>query len=154
MSMVAYFTSHPQTFAHVNLQPWRQPAQGLSTPPRTLEQLCISAPRVDMKSEHRATIGRETAITGYARGKATAQHSLDNSNAALVQCWAVDHSFEVELVGIPILPKHGGPACLQCDVSSSEYCSECGVLLYRVPGLDTVVVGRFVLRVLLSSMLH
>lgn len=37
-----------------------------------------------MKSEHRATARRETAITGYARGKATAQVSLDNSNAALV----------------------------------------------------------------------
>jgi hypothetical protein len=152
--MVAHFTSHPQTFPHVRLQPWRQPAQGLRAPPRTLEQLCISAPRADMKSKHRATIGRETAITGYARGKATAQHSLDNSNAALVQCWAVDHSSEVELIGIPILPKHGCPACLQYHVSSSEYCSACGLLLHRVPGLDTVIVGRFVLRVLLSSMLH
>ena len=60
-----------------------------------------------MKSEHRATAGRETAITGYARGKAAAQVSLDNSNAALVRCWAVDHLSGVELVGIPVLPKHG-----------------------------------------------
>lgn len=59
-----------------------------------------------MKSEHRATAGRETATTGYARGKATAQHSLDNSNAALVPCWAADHLSGVELIGLPILPKH------------------------------------------------
>lgn len=35
-----------------------------------------------MESEHRAAAGRETAITGYARGKAAAQVSLDNSDAA------------------------------------------------------------------------
>ena len=74
-----------------------------------LEQLCtVSQPREDeMKREHRATVGHKTATTGYARGKAVAQYSLDNSDAALVRCWAVDHLSGVELVGIPVLPKHG-----------------------------------------------
>ena len=76
-----------------------------------------------MKSEHRASVGSKTAITGYARGKAAAQHSLDSSTAALVRevrCWAVDHSSEVELIGVPILPKHGSRACFLCDVSSQS----------------------------------
>jgi hypothetical protein len=77
-----------------------------------------------MKRENRATNDRETAITGYARGKAAAQHSLDNSNAVLGRCWAVDHLSGVELVGIPTLPKHGWSCLLhvRCQYSSM-YCS-------------------------------
>jgi hypothetical protein len=85
-----------------------------------------------MKSEHRASVGSKMAITGYARGKAAAQHSLDSSTAGLVRevrCWAVDHSSEVELIGVPILPpKYGSRACFLCDVSSQKSYSARGNL--------------------------